>query len=222
MPSENNCIIEDVDNEVNFLNPYDFNDSDSFDSSDDDDENCVDPCENKSFVSLNENDVLEYFTFGDESLSNELANDLHEMLCGDDEVNIEASLCDLIDIELVNFHDNCLNDALYIHDLIGKDRSKERVAKAPKLPTYPWLGPPALYIGDVVSGSQGEQVYYLSDIKKRNWQVVVKTKPCDFYDLLDDVVGDEPCQENENFDFTIQGSKLEDNNNVIQYLIGLI
>nr|GMD58934.1 uncharacterized protein LOC109154451 [Ipomoea batatas] len=42
MPSENNCIIEDVDNEVNFLNPYDFNDSDSFDSSDDDDENCVD------------------------------------------------------------------------------------------------------------------------------------------------------------------------------------
>nr|GMD96361.1 hypothetical protein Iba_chr15bCG4030 [Ipomoea batatas] len=119
MPSENNCIIEDVDIEVNFLNPYDFNDSDSFDSSDDDDENCVDPCENKSFVSLNENDVLESFTFGDESLSNELANDLHEMLCGDDEVNIEASLCDLIDIELVNFHDNCLNDALYIHDLIG-------------------------------------------------------------------------------------------------------
>nr|GMC77773.1 transposon protein, putative, CACTA, En/Spm sub-class, expressed [Ipomoea batatas] len=68
-----------------------------------------------------------------------------------------------------------------------------------------------------VLGSQAEQVYYLSDIKERNWQVVVKTKPCDFYDLLDDVVGDEPCQENENFDFTIQGSKLEDNNNVIQY-----
>ncbi|XP_031116793.1 uncharacterized protein LOC116020459 [Ipomoea triloba] len=73
----------------------------------------------------NENDVLESFTFGDESLSNELANDLHEMLCGDDDMNIEVSLCDLIDIELVNFHDNCLNDALYIHDLIGKDRSEE-------------------------------------------------------------------------------------------------
>nr|GLL21378.1 hypothetical protein CCACVL1_09462 [Ipomoea trifida] len=68
-----------------------------------------------------------------------------------------------------------------------------------------------------VLGSQAEQVYYLSDIKERKWQVVVKTKPCDFYDLLDDVVGDEPCQENETFDFTIQGSKLEDNNNVIQY-----
>nr|GMC93889.1 hypothetical protein Iba_chr05bCG6710 [Ipomoea batatas] len=127
MPSENNCIIEDVDNEVNFLNPYDFNDSDSFDSSDDDDENCIDPCENNSFVSLNENDVLESFTFGDESLSNELANDLHEMLCGDDDMNIDASLYDIIDIELVNFHDNCLNDALYIHDLIGKDRSEESV-----------------------------------------------------------------------------------------------
>jgi len=36
MPSENNCIIEDVDNEVNFFNPCVFNDSDSFDSDDDD------------------------------------------------------------------------------------------------------------------------------------------------------------------------------------------
>nr|GMC68130.1 hypothetical protein Iba_chr02fCG9020 [Ipomoea batatas] len=126
MPSENNCIIEDVDNEVNFLNPYDFNDSDSFDSSDDDDENCVDTCENNSFVSLDNNDVLESFTFDDESLSNELTNDLHE-ICGDDDVNIEASLCDLNDIECVTFHDNCLDDALYIHDLIGKDRSEESV-----------------------------------------------------------------------------------------------
>ncbi|XP_031108570.1 uncharacterized protein PF11_0207-like [Ipomoea triloba] len=97
--------------------------SDSFDPSDDDDENCVDPCENNFFVSLNENDVLESFTFDDESLSNELTNDLHE-ICGDDDVNIEASLCDLNDIECVTFHDNCLDDALYIHDLIGKDRSE--------------------------------------------------------------------------------------------------
>nr|GMC68934.1 hypothetical protein CCACVL1_09462 [Ipomoea batatas] len=133
-----------------------------------------------------------------------------------------------------------------------RNTANTTVAKAPKLPTYPWLGPPALYIGDAFSvffchwekavqglvceqdpeiaetfhakmhslglcrwGSQAEQVYYLSDIKERNWQVVVKTKPCDFYDLLDYVVRDEPCQENENFDFT--GSKLEDNNNVIKY-----
>nr|GMC66484.1 hypothetical protein Iba_chr02eCG6130 [Ipomoea batatas] len=122
MPSENNCIIEDVDNEVNFLNPYDFNDSDSFDSSSSDDENCVDTCENNSFVSLDDNDVLESFTFDDESLSNELTNDLHE-ICGDDNVNIEASLCDLNDIECVTFHDNCLDDALYIHDLIATDES---------------------------------------------------------------------------------------------------
>nr|GMC63169.1 hypothetical protein Iba_chr02cCG10770 [Ipomoea batatas] len=126
MPSENNCIIEDVDNEVNFLNPYDFNDSDSFDSSDDDDENCVDTCENNSFVSLDDNDVLESFTFDDESLSNELTNDLHE-ICGDDDVNIEASLCDLNDIECVTFHDNCLDDALYIHDLIATDESHHSI-----------------------------------------------------------------------------------------------
>lgn len=58
MTSENNCIIEDVDNEVNFFNPCVFNDSDSFDSSDDDDGNCFDTCENNSFVSLDDNDVL--------------------------------------------------------------------------------------------------------------------------------------------------------------------
>nr|GMD82512.1 hypothetical protein Iba_chr13fCG8820 [Ipomoea batatas] len=67
----------------------------------------------------NENNVLESFTFGDESLSNKHVDDLHEMLCGGDDMNIEASLCDLSDIECVTFHDNCLDDALYIHDLIG-------------------------------------------------------------------------------------------------------
>nr|GMD63404.1 protein FANTASTIC FOUR 3-like [Ipomoea batatas] len=111
-----------VTNEVNCFNPYDFNDSDSFDS-DDDDKNCFDTCENNYFVSLDDNDVLESFTFDDESVSNELTNDLHE-ICGDNDVNIEASLCDLNDIECVTFHDNCLDDALYIHDLIGKDRSE--------------------------------------------------------------------------------------------------
>nr|GMC49464.1 hypothetical protein Iba_chr01bCG8030 [Ipomoea batatas] len=60
-----------VDNEVNFLNPYDFNDSDSFDSSDDDDGNCVDTCENNSFNSNDDNDGLESFTFDDNSLINE-------------------------------------------------------------------------------------------------------------------------------------------------------
>nr|GLL16737.1 hypothetical protein Itr_chr01CG04680 [Ipomoea trifida] len=122
MPSENNCIIEDVDNVVNFLNPYDFNDTDSFDSSDDA-ENCFDTCENNDFVSLNDNDGFEFFTFGDESLSDELTNDLHE-ICGEDDVNIDASLNDLNDIEFVNFHNNCLDDAIYIHDLLGEEKEE--------------------------------------------------------------------------------------------------
>nr|GMC48768.1 hypothetical protein Iba_chr01bCG1620 [Ipomoea batatas] len=77
-------------NEVNFLNPYDFNDSDSFDSSDDDDGNCVDTCENNSFNS-NDNDGLESFTFDDNSLLNEHVGELHDMLCDvDDELNVDA------------------------------------------------------------------------------------------------------------------------------------
>nr|GME09771.1 hypothetical protein Iba_scaffold9132CG0010 [Ipomoea batatas] len=122
MPSENNCIIEDVDNEVNFLNPYDFNDSDSFDSSDDDNGNCVDTCENNSFNS-NDNDGLESFTFDDNSLLNEHVGELHDMLCDvDDELNVDASLLDLNDIEFDTFHDNCLDDAIYIHDLLGEEK----------------------------------------------------------------------------------------------------
>nr|GMD45286.1 hypothetical protein Iba_chr10dCG8590 [Ipomoea batatas] len=95
---------------------------DSFDSSDDDDENCLDTCENNSFISLDDNDGLESFTFDDNALSNENVDDLHDMLF--DDMNIESSLCDLSDIECVTYHDNCLDDALYIHDLISKDRSE--------------------------------------------------------------------------------------------------
>nr|GMD57413.1 WAT1-related protein At2g39510-like [Ipomoea batatas] len=124
MPSENNCIIEDVDNEVNFLNPYDFNDSDSFDSSDDDDGNCVDTFENNSFNS-NDNDGLESFTFDDNSLINEHVGELHDMLCNDDdELNVDASLLDLNDVEFDTFHDNCLDDAIYIHDLLGEEKEE--------------------------------------------------------------------------------------------------
>nr|GMC69059.1 hypothetical protein Iba_chr03aCG3120 [Ipomoea batatas] len=150
MTSENNCIIEDVDNEVNFFNPYDFNDSDSFDSSDDDEncfDNCennsfnstendaIQSCEenfsnyydsnssnphvNNSFVSLDDNDGLESFTFDDNALSNENVDDLHGMFFYDD-MNVDASLCDLNDIECVNFLDDCLDDAMYIHDMLGE------------------------------------------------------------------------------------------------------
>nr|GMC71365.1 Retrovirus-related Pol polyprotein from transposon RE2 [Ipomoea batatas] len=46
-----------------------------------------------------DNDVLESFTFDDKSLSKELANELHDMLCNvDDELNVDACLLDLNDI----------------------------------------------------------------------------------------------------------------------------
>nr|GMC80157.1 non-specific lipid-transfer protein 2-like [Ipomoea batatas] len=74
---------------------------------------------------FNDDDGLELFTFDDNSLLNEHVGELHDMLCDvDDELNVDACLLDLNDIECVTFHDNCLDDALYIHDLIGKDRSE--------------------------------------------------------------------------------------------------
>nr|GMD44004.1 hypothetical protein Iba_chr10cCG10760 [Ipomoea batatas] len=126
MTSEKNCIIEDVDNACvempsdeigvkehdNFCDePYD----DSFDH------NCGDAyIENV----VDDKDGLESFTFGDESLSNEHVDDLHEMLCGDDEMNVDARLHELNDVEIVTFLDNCLDDALYIHELIGEDKEE--------------------------------------------------------------------------------------------------
>ncbi|GMI87842.1 hypothetical protein HRI_002453500 [Hibiscus trionum] len=49
-----------------------------------------------------------------------------------------------------------------------------------------------------VLASQAEQVYYVKD---SNWQVVVKTKLRDLYDLACEDVGEEPCQENEELNF---------------------
>nr|GLL41931.1 hypothetical protein Itr_chr12CG15160 [Ipomoea trifida] len=145
-----------VTNEVIFLTPCDFNDNDSFDSSDDDEncfdtcennsfnsmennsiESCVDnfsnsydsnssnPCENNSSVSLEDNDGLESFTFDDNALINENDGELHDMLCNvDDELNVDSCLLDLNDIEFVNFHNNCLDDAIYIHDLLGEEKEE--------------------------------------------------------------------------------------------------
>nr|GMD48467.1 hypothetical protein Iba_chr10fCG6660 [Ipomoea batatas] len=144
MTSENNCIIEDVDNACvgmpsdeigvkehdNFCDePYD----DSFDH------NCgdayiengvgnvdcvVDNVHANPLENVDDKDGLESFTFGDESLSNEHVDDLHEMLCGDDEMNVDARLHELNDVEIVTFLDNCLDDALYIHELIGEDKEE--------------------------------------------------------------------------------------------------
>nr|GMD14709.1 hypothetical protein Iba_chr07bCG9060 [Ipomoea batatas] len=38
--------------------------------------------------------------------------------------NIRESLHELNDAEIVNFLDNCLDDALYIHELIGEDKEE--------------------------------------------------------------------------------------------------
>ncbi|KAL4273495.1 hypothetical protein GQ457_13G017720 [Hibiscus cannabinus] len=55
-----------------------------------------------------------------------------------------------------------------------------------------------------VLASQAEQVYYVKDIKDLNWQVAVKTKPRDLYDLPCEDVREEPCQENEGLGFRFQ------------------
>ncbi|KAK8672419.1 hypothetical protein V6N13_110790 [Hibiscus sabdariffa] len=55
-----------------------------------------------------------------------------------------------------------------------------------------------------VLASQAEQVYYVKDIKDLNWQVAVKTKPRDLYDLPCEDVREEPCQENEELGFRFQ------------------
>nr|GLL49891.1 hypothetical protein Itr_chr15CG15360 [Ipomoea trifida] len=140
-----------VTNEVIFLTPCDFNDNDSFDSSDDDEncfdtcennsfnsmennsiESCVDnfsnsydsnssnPCENNSSVSLEDNDGLESFTFDDNALINENDDKLHEIVCGDDNVHDDANMCELNDVEFVNFFDDCIDDAMYVHEFLGE------------------------------------------------------------------------------------------------------
>nr|GMC80318.1 hypothetical protein Iba_chr04aCG19170 [Ipomoea batatas] len=73
----------------------------------------------------NDNDGLELFTFDDNSLINEHVGELHDMLCNvDDELNVDASLLDLNDVEFDTFHDNCLDDAIYIHDLLGEEKEE--------------------------------------------------------------------------------------------------
>ncbi|KAK8635908.1 hypothetical protein V6N13_004621 [Hibiscus sabdariffa] len=55
-----------------------------------------------------------------------------------------------------------------------------------------------------VLASQAEQVYYVKDIKDLNWQVAMKTKPRDLYDLPCEDAREEPCQENEELGFRFQ------------------
>nr|GMD39302.1 hypothetical protein Iba_chr09fCG12280 [Ipomoea batatas] len=105
MTSENNCIIEDVDNACvempsdeigvkehdNFCDePYDdyfdHNCGDAYIENVVGNVDCV--VDNVHPILWKNVDGLESFTFGDESLSNEHVDDLHEMLCSDDEMNV--------------------------------------------------------------------------------------------------------------------------------------
>nr|GLL21279.1 hypothetical protein Itr_chr03CG01700 [Ipomoea trifida] len=75
---------------------------------------------------LDDNDGLESFTFDDNSLLNEHANDLHEILCGDDVMHVDANMCDLNDVEFVNFFDDCLDDAYMPRRTRSKAQAKKR------------------------------------------------------------------------------------------------
>ncbi|KAK8659646.1 hypothetical protein V6N13_029843 [Hibiscus sabdariffa] len=67
-----------------------------------------------------------------------------------------------------------------------------------------------------VLASQAEQVYYVKDIKDLNWQVTVKTKPRDLYDLPCKDVREESCQENEELGFRFQEFNVgNDNDDVV-------
>nr|GLL49645.1 hypothetical protein Itr_chr15CG12550 [Ipomoea trifida] len=137
MTSENNCIIEDVDNACvempsdeigvkehdNFCDePYD----DSFDH------NCgdahienvvgnVDCVVDNVHANLFEN-VGDINAKLDDDICDNSSNacknatyDLH---------NNALNLLDLNDIEFDTFHDNCLDDAIYIHDLLGEEKEE--------------------------------------------------------------------------------------------------
>nr|GMC77601.1 uncharacterized protein LOC109154451 [Ipomoea batatas] len=66
---------------------------------------------------------LESFIFDENALSSENNNDVHDALhdtLDDDDVNDNDGLCDLNDIEFVNFFDDCIDDALYVHEILGE------------------------------------------------------------------------------------------------------
>nr|GMD19034.1 hypothetical protein Iba_chr07eCG4920 [Ipomoea batatas] len=75
----------------------------------------------------NDND-LESFVFNENALSSENDNDVHNALhdtLDDDDVNDNDGLCDLNDIEFVNFFDDCIDDALYMPAKRSKEAAKK-------------------------------------------------------------------------------------------------
>ncbi|XP_031112091.1 uncharacterized protein LOC116016065 [Ipomoea triloba] len=67
---------------------------------------------------------IESLALVDKSLTHKHVSDMHETPCDDDEMNFDASLLELNDVEFETFLDNCLDDALYIHDLLGEDKEE--------------------------------------------------------------------------------------------------
>nr|GMD13249.1 uncharacterized protein LOC109154451 [Ipomoea batatas] len=58
------------------------------------------------------------------SLTRKHVSDMHEILCIDDETNVDASLLKSNDVEFLDFLDTYLGNALYIHDLLSEDREE--------------------------------------------------------------------------------------------------
>nr|GMC47969.1 uncharacterized protein LOC109154451 [Ipomoea batatas] len=61
---------------------------------------------------LDSNDDLESFTFDDNALINGNDAALHEIVCSDDNMHVDDNVCDMNDIEFVNFFDDCIDDAI--------------------------------------------------------------------------------------------------------------
>nr|GMC74702.1 hypothetical protein Iba_chr03cCG12560 [Ipomoea batatas] len=74
---------------------------------------------------LDSNDDLETFTFDNDASINEKDESIHDIVCGDDnDIPIDENVCEMNDIEFVNFFDDCVDDAVYIHDLIGEEKEE--------------------------------------------------------------------------------------------------
>nr|GMD47487.1 hypothetical protein Iba_chr10eCG13420 [Ipomoea batatas] len=73
---------------------------------------------------LYDDNGIESLALVDNSLTHKHVSDMHEILCDDEEINVDTSLLELNDVEFVTFLDTCLDNALYIHDFFGEDKEE--------------------------------------------------------------------------------------------------
>ncbi|XP_031120384.1 uncharacterized protein LOC116023520 [Ipomoea triloba] len=144
MTSENNCIIEDVDNEVNSFNPCDFNDNDSFDSSDDDDENFEE--ETNDYV----RDVLlsKEKEWGEESVTIEKENE--EENFENKNVLFEEVHCKIIEEEKEEIRDESVREEVEEKlPTFGREYAMYKIKGVCQCPTF------ETYLEERVDGAKG-------------------------------------------------------------------